>query len=123
MRYLTHSILAALLLFGVAAAEPTISVQDVPSDEYAQWLSDKEALWTREFDNLKPFAPEQVRTMEAVRARIMANAQALEETNSSSEADELKAETNRLVFGLENSLEDVYGDLQQKSGPALVLNL
>ncbi|MCA9776656.1 MAG: hypothetical protein KC800_08075 [Candidatus Eremiobacteraeota bacterium] len=123
MRYLTHSILAALLLFGVAAAEPTISVQDVPSNEYAQWLSDKEALWIKEFDNLKPFAPEQVRSMEATRAKIMANAQALEGTSSDSKADELKNETNQLVFGLENSLEEVYGNLQQKSGPALVLNL
>ena len=123
MRYLTHSILAALLLFGVCAAEPTISVQDVPTDEYAQWLTEKEALWSTELKNLKPFAPEQVQSMEATREHIRSNARALEANVSESEADALKAETNQLVYGLENSLEEVYGDLQQKSGPALVLNL
>ena len=123
MRYLTHSILAALLLVGVCAAQPTISVQDVPAEEYSQWLTEKEALWSREFQNLKPFAPEHVQSMEAIRARIRLNAEALESNPGASEAEALKAETNQLVYGLESSLEEVYGDLQQKSGPALVLNL
>ena len=123
MRYLTHSLLSALLLVGVCVAEPNISVQDVPADEYAQWLSEKEALWSKEFGNLKPFAPEQVRSMEETRAHIRSNAEALESNLSAAEAEALKAETNQLVYGLESSLEEVYGDLQQKSGPALVLNL
>lgn len=122
MRYLTHSIFLALLLCGVCAAQPTISVQDVPAAQYAQWLHDKESLWEKELDNLQVFAPEQVSRMEETRARIRANAEALDSASDTRKAD-LKAETNRLVYGLERSIEQTYAELHEKSGPVLVLNL
>lgn len=111
------------MLAGISLAEPNISVTDVSDSDYAQWLVEKNELWTAELERMKPFAPTQVEPLQEKIAQIERHALELREQPDSVVSEQLKAETHLLVYSLERDLEGLYVDLERASGPVVVLNL
>lgn len=123
MKHVTCLLITVLMLAGISLAEPNISVTDVSDSDYAQWLVEKNELWTAELERMKPFAPTQVEPLQEKIAQIERHALELREQPDSVVSEQLKAETHLLVYSLERDLEGLYVDLERASGPVVVLNL
>ncbi|MFA5509061.1 MAG: hypothetical protein WC423_26795 [Vulcanimicrobiota bacterium] len=123
MRCFVQTILLVTLLCATGFAETNRTVEEISVTEYREWLGEKESLWVQELDNLQAFAPERVRQLEKTRELIRQKATLLETTSDPAQAHSLKSDTQELVYAMEKSLEALYGELEQQSGPVLVLGL
>jgi hypothetical protein len=121
MKHVTCLLISFILVAGVGSAQPNLSVADVSKAEYTQWLSDKDALWTNELEQMRPFAPAQVEPLEQKLEEIRRHATRISEESNSAERERLKSETHLLVYSLERDLEGLYVDLERASGPIVVL--
>ena len=122
MKHVTCLLMMVLLLCGLSGAEPAISVDGVSAQDYAQWLEEKDSLWTTELEQMRPFMPEQVKSLEQNLESIRHHARQIREQPGSEDVPRLKKETHLLVFSLEQKLEGLYVDLERASGPVVVLN-
>ena len=123
MKRVTSLLMFVLLLTGIGPAQPTLSANGVSDQDYVRWLGEKDALWTSELEQLRPFMSERVQPLEQKQTSIRRNAQQIGETPESKESKRLKSETHLLVYSLEKDLEGLYADLERASNPAIVLDL